>query len=44
MSLWWLLLIIPSCFMGGYITCGILSSNREADKCIQCKLKDKEAK
>lgn len=35
-SAWWLLLIIPACFLGGYVVCGVMASGSQADDCTEC--------
>lgn len=35
-SAWWLLLIIPTCFLGGYVLCGTMTSGSQADDCAEC--------
>ena len=36
-SAWWLIVIVPVSVMTGYIICGIMSSNTEQEKCLNCK-------
>lgn len=44
MSPLWLILIVPTVFMGGYILCGIISNADQEDRCRKCIMskKDKE--
>ena len=36
-SAWWLIIIIPFSIMGGYLACGVMTSNSEQEKCLHCK-------
>ena len=36
----WLILIIPTCAMIGYIMGGAMASSAQADKCTKCKYGD----
>ena len=45
MSPFWLFLIIPLTFTAGYISCGVMSTNSEIERCQKCIYdKNKEAK
>lgn len=43
-SAWWLCLIIPLCFVGGYMLCGIMSYRAQIEECEQCRLQMKKEK
>ena len=43
-SAWWLFLIIPLAFIVGYVSCGVISTNSEIERCQKCLYnKNKEA-
>ena len=37
-SAWWLCLIIPLCFAGGFMLGGVMSQGAQIEECEKCKL------
>jgi hypothetical protein len=43
-SAWWLFLIIPLSFVGGFMLCGVMSQGARIEECEQCRLQMRKEK
>ena len=40
MSPLWLILIVPACFWGGFLVCGLVANGAQDERCSYCKYGD----